>query len=208
MEKPGRTSIRDRTFIPNDQRPTMLWYHDHGPGITRLNVYAGLAGLYFIRGAEEDALNLPSGTYEIPLLIQDRSFNPDGNLAYPIAKATHDFWVPEFFGDTVLVNGKVWPYADVEPRKYRLRIVNGSNSCFYRMQLVTADQHGNTVGNPGPTMWQIGSDGGLLPAPVAMNQVLIAPAERFDLVVDFPATGERIWSSPMTPRLHFRTGTT
>jgi spore coat protein A, manganese oxidase len=170
---------------PNDQRSTMQWYHDHGLGITRLNVYAGLAGLYFIRSAEEDALNLPSGKYEIPLLIQDRSFNPDGSLSYPTAKATHDFWVPEFFGDTVLVNGKVWPYVDVGPRKYRLRIVNGSNARFYRMQLVTADQRGNTVGNPGPTIWQIGTDGGLLPSPVAMNQLLIGPAERFDLVVDF-----------------------
>lgn len=170
---------------PNDQRATMLWYHDHAIGITRLNVYAGLAGLYFIRSAEEDALNLPSGEFEIPLLIQDRIVNPDGSLFYPIAKATHDFWVPEFFGDTVLVNGKAWPYVDVEPRKYRLRLVNGSNSRFYRMRLVTVDRHGKTTGGGGPAMHQIGTDGGLLPAPVEMKELLIAPAERFDLTVDF-----------------------
>jgi spore coat protein A len=170
---------------PNDQSASMLWYHDHALGITRLNVYAGLAGLYMIRSVEEDALNLPSGRYEIPLLLQDRSFNPDGSLLYPTAHATHDFWVPEFFGDTILVNGKVWPYVDVEPRKYRLRLVNGSNARFYRMRLVTADHQGKTLGAPGPTIYQIGTDGGLLPAPVAMDELLIAPAERFDLVIDF-----------------------
>ena len=170
---------------PNDQAATMQWYHDHALGVTRLNVYAGLAGMYFIRSAEEGALNLPSAEYEIPLLIQDRSFFPDGSLQYATAKATHDFWVPEFFGDTILVNGKVWPYLDVEPRKYRFRIVNGSNARFYRMRLVTADARGNTIGNPGPAIHQIGTDGGLLPAPVLVDELLIAPAERFDLVIDF-----------------------
>jgi spore coat protein A len=172
-------------IYPNDQSATMQWYHDHALGITRLNVYAGLAGMYFIRSAEETALNLPSGEYEIPLLIQDRSFFPDGSLQYPIAKATHDFWVPEFFGDTVLVNGKAWPYLEVEPRKYRFRIVNGSNARFYRMRLVTADARGNTVGSPGPLIHQIGTDGGLLPGPVVVDELLIAPAERFDLIIDF-----------------------
>ena len=123
-------------------------------GITRLNVYAGLAGFYILRDAEEAALNLPSGDYEVPLVIQDRSFYDDGQLFYPrgpgdltdpggadpLAGLPPEFTgtasvVPHFFGDTNLVNGKVWPVMDVEPRKYRLRFLNGANSRFYDLQL-------------------------------------------------------------------------
>ncbi len=171
---------------PNDQRATCLWYHDHAIGITRLNVYAGLAGFYIIRDAQEKSLNLPSGPYEIPLLIQDRFFNGDGSLLYPVAVGgSHDFWIPEFFGDTVLVNGKVWPYLEVEPRKYRFRMLNGSNARFYHMKLVESTLAGALMGNPGPAFHQIGTDGGLLPAPVALTELLMAPAERFDIVIDF-----------------------
>lgn len=171
---------------PNDQHATTLWYHDHSLGITRLNVYAGLAGFYLIRDPHEASLNLPKGRYEIPLLIQDRLFNNDGTLLYPAAEGgTHPYWIPEFFGDTVLVNGMVWPYLDVEPRKYRFRILNGSNSRFYHLTIEESHRDGTSRGRSGPPIFQIGSDGGLLPRPVPLKDMLIGPAERFDVVVDF-----------------------
>ena len=115
----------------------MLWYHDHAMGITRLNAYAGLAALYFVRDVTDPgafanlrvpgtSLNLPTGAYEIPLVIQDKQFNPDGSLFYPTVglNAVHPIWVPEFFGDTPVVNGKAYPFLSVEPRRYRFRIVN------------------------------------------------------------------------------------
>src|ERR1700721_386766 len=131
------------SLYPNCQPSTTLWYHDHALGITRLNVYAGLAGLYLIRDAEEDALNLPGGAYEIPLLIQDRKFGVDGSLLYPPPKnGTHPMWVQEFFGDMICVNGKAAPFLEVEPRKYRFRLINGSHSRFYHLTLVPADEAG------------------------------------------------------------------
>jgi spore coat protein A, manganese oxidase len=187
----GRTgSVRaaDPCHYPNDQQATTLWYHDHALGITRLNVYAGLAGLYLIRDAEEDALNLPSGPYEIPLMIQDRSFKADGSLLYPPApEGTHPVWMQEFFGNAICVNGKATPFLEVEPRKYRFRMVNGSNSRFYHLTLVPADAAGKAAGKPidAPPFIQIGSDGGLLPAPLRMHYLIFSPGERFDIVVDF-----------------------
>jgi spore coat protein A len=165
---------------PNTQLATTLWYHDHALGITRLNIYAGLAGLYIVRDPAEDGLQLPSGPFDIPLLIQDRSFNRGGSLFYPDKGDTHPQWVPEFFGDVALVNGKVWPYLDVEARRYRLRLVNGSNARFYRLAL--------DVGMP---FYQIGSDGGLLSAPVTLKRILLAPAERADVIIDFSGLGGR-----------------
>jgi spore coat protein A len=191
---------------PNDQEATMLWYHDHAMGITRLNVYAGLAGLYVIRDDNEDRLQrdgrLPAATYDIPLVIQDRSFERDGSLHYvadvgehetrreqkesetaptekplardPLTGKLSPSIEPEVFGDTILVNGKVWPVLEVEPRKYRFRILNGSNARFYRLSL---DSRQPFV--------QIGSDGGFLNAPLALTRLLLAPAERADVVVDF-----------------------
>jgi spore coat protein A len=173
---------------PNDQQATTLWYHDHALGISRLNVYTGLAGFYIIRDDFEDSLNLPKGKYEIPLVIQDRLFNADGSLLYPTdTTGTQEVWVPEFFGDTVLVNGKVWPHLEVEPRKYRFRMLNGSNARFYHMKLMESTTAGALNGNPGPVFTQIGTDGGLLPAPVRMTDLLMAPAERFDIILDFSA---------------------
>lgn len=128
---------------PNRQHAATLWYHDHALGITRLNVYVGLGGFYIIRHPQEQQFNLPQGRYEIPLMIQDRSFHSDGSLFYPVqpeeasTKLPYPSVVPEFFGDAILVNGKVWPNLEVEPRKYRFRIVNGSNARFYRMRLDT-----------------------------------------------------------------------
>src|SRR5262245_4936961 len=169
---------------PNDQPATTLWYHDHALGITRLNLYTGLEGFYLIRDDVEDGLNLPSGRFEIPLMIQDRSFNANGSLFYPVqVPGDPDIppvWVPEFFGDTVLVNGKVWPFLEVEARKYRFRILNGSNARFYHLTLNDAGG-----GSAAPPIYLIGTDGGLVPAPVSLTDITIGPAERFDVVIDF-----------------------
>ncbi|NLP51061.1 multicopper oxidase [Bacillus sp. RO1] len=156
-----------------------LWYHDHALGITRLNIYAGLAGFFLVRSKREQSLNLPAGEYDIPLLIQDRTFNQDGSLYYPKqpeepVPGLVTSIVPEFFGETILVNGKVWPYLEVEPRKYRFRMLNGSNSRFYRLKL-DRDQ----------LMFQIGTDRGLLPQPIGIKEIILAPAERADIIIDF-----------------------
>jgi FtsP/CotA-like multicopper oxidase with cupredoxin domain len=197
---------------PNDQRATTLWYHDHVLGMTRLNVYAGPAGFYLIRGGEGDlssglpgpapALGDAPGTryYEIPIAIQDRSFDANGALFYPDSRAffeglqkgqlqipfipefgcdgTSDvspIWNPEFFGNTIVVNGRTWPYLDVEQRRYRFRLLNGCNSRFLILQF----------DRPGLAFWQIGAEGGFLDVPVRREKLLIAPAERADVIVDF-----------------------
>lgn len=165
---------------PNLQEATTLWYHDHALGTTRLNVYAGLAGFYILRDDNEDSLNLPKGKFEIPLVIQDRSFNTDGSLFYPRQPdppqpgLPDPSVVPEFFGNTILVNGKVWPFLEVEPRKYRFRLLNGSDARFYRLRL-----------SSGQPFFQIGVDGGLLEKPVQVDEILLAPAERADVILDF-----------------------
>ena len=174
--------------FPNAQPACTLWYHDHAIGITRLNVYAGLAGFYFIRDEQEAALNLPSGAYEIPLMLQDRLFLADGSLLYPAAiNGTHPVWIQEFFGNNVCVNGKVKPYLEVEPRKYRFRMVNASNARFYHLTLRPCDATGTPNGDSGsaPPFQQIGADQGLLPVPLERHFLLAAPAERFDFILDF-----------------------
>ena len=161
----------------NTQPPATIWYHDHAFGYTRLNVYMGLAGFYIVRDPQNEPQNLPSGAYEIPIVIQDRMFNTDGSLSYPdvgINPTIHPFWVPEFFGNTILVNGKVWPYLNIEPRKYRFRILNGSQARFYNLSL-----------SNGSSFMQIGTDGGYLNSPVVLNQLLLAPGERADVIIDF-----------------------
>lgn len=181
--KTGAQYDSSSCHYPNDQQAALLWYHDHAIGITRLNIYAGLAGFYVIRDAQEDALDLPSGPFEIPLMIQDRKFNPDGSLLYPTARnGTHPVWIQEFLGETICVNGKASPFLEVEPRRYRLRMVNGSNSRFYHLKLVAADEEGDAEV---PAFHQIGTDGGLLPAPLTLRYLLLAPGERFDLILDF-----------------------
>jgi spore coat protein A len=162
---------------PNEQLASTLWYHDHALGITRLNVYMGLAGLYLLRDAVENALDLPSGEYEIPIAIQDRSFNQDGSWKYPAV------WQDTFFGETMLVNGKVWPFHDVERGKYRLRLLNGCNSRVLTLQFCPGS---NTSPCPSPATFQVlGQEGGLLPAPVPLTEVTMGPGERTDVVVDF-----------------------
>ena len=162
---------------PNDQPAATLWYHDHAIGITRLNIYAGLCGLYFIRDDQEDTLNLPRGRFEIPLILQDRTFHADGSLQYPTAEnGTHPVWVQEFFGETICVNGKVTPFLEVEPRRYRFRLLNASNSRVYHLRLSSTDA---------PPFQQIGTDSGLLPRPLTLRRLLVSPGERLDFIVDF-----------------------
>jgi spore coat protein A len=170
------------TYVyPNNQQAGYLWYHDHSLGVTRLNVYMGLAGLYFLRDSVEDALNLPVGEFEVPLVIQDRKFNPDGSFKYPAT------WEDHVFGDKVMVNGKVWPYLDVKKGKYRFRIVNGSGSRVYTLSLSPPSGVLNfTV---------IGTELGLLEAPVnGVGQLTIGPGERYDVVVNFAGlnTGDHV----------------
>ena len=220
---------------PNDQRAATLWYHDHSLGMTRANVYAGPAGFFLLRGGPDDVvLDARSGEpailpgpapaqgdepgltyYEIPIAIQDRSFNADGSLAYPDNRAffeglrpgeeegdptlpvlaipfqpdeacdgqTSDvapIWNPEFFGNTIVVNGRTWPYLDVQRRRYRLRLLNGCDSRF----LVLA------FDSPAVKVWLIGTEGGFLPRPLNMRRanggrILLGPAERADVIVDF-----------------------
>jgi len=169
----------------NDQEAAHLWYHDHALGITRLNVMAGLAGVYLLRDDIDDGQGgkfshrgkLPSGDYEIPLVIQDRAFAKDGRINYPAQ------WTPEFFGDVVIVNGKVWPNKKVGPGKYRMRILNGSNSRFYNLQLTGG----------GAKMIQLGTDGGFLQAPVPIPKLLIGPGERADVIFDFTGTSGEVF---------------
>jgi len=166
----------------NDQDAATIWYHDHALGITRLNVYAGLAGFYLLTDNNEQQLQtehkLPAAQYDMGMAIQDRMFTADGQLYYPSqpeeAGQPSPSILPEFFGNFILVNGKAWPVLEVEPRQYRFRILNGSDSRFYNLFL-----SGNN------TFWQIGSDQGLLASPVQMNQMLLGPGQRKEVIIDF-----------------------
>jgi len=186
-----------RYHYPNDQPAALLWYHDHAMGINRLNMYAGLFGLYVIRDAREQALGLPSGKYEIPLVLFDRDARADGQLSYPVSADPERPWVPEVFGELHLVNGKIAPFLEVEPRRYRLRILNAANGRFYRLSVPD-----------GVEVLQIGTDQGLLSEPIAVKHVLLAPAERADLVIDFAShRGARIeLASDAFALMQFRVG--
>jgi spore coat protein A, manganese oxidase len=174
----GMAFITNTYSFPNVQQPTALWYHDHTMGMTRLNNYAGLTGFYLLRDKNDPiAPFLPSRENEIPLNIQDRSFNTDGSLFYDHIGANpsiHPYVVPEFFGNTIMVNGKVWPNLNVKPQQYRFRVLNGSNARLYHLQLSNKQK-----------FIQIGTDGGYLPQPVELSSLLIAPAERADILIDF-----------------------
>ena len=199
---------------PNHNRASTIWYHDHALGMTRLNVYAGPAGFYLVRGGPDDVVmdslggtavlpgpaptvgSNPFGTfYEIPIAIQDRSFNADGSLFYPDTRTFFDeftgpfipdsnvspIWNPEFFGNMMVVNGRTWPFLDVEQRRYRFRFLNGCQSRFLILDFSNI---------PNVEVWQIGNEGGFLAAPVNItadhgNQLLMGLAERADLIVDF-----------------------
>jgi len=204
---------------PNNQRESTIWYHDHSLGMTRLNVYAGPAGFFLVRGGPEGekavldsrtntTAVLPSPApkegdmfppnktyYEIPIAIQDRSFNTNGSLFYPDTRAFFDeftgpfipdsnvspIWNPEFFGNMIMVNGNTWPFQTVEKRRYRLRFLNGCQSRFLILDFTHI---------PGVEVWQIGNEGGFLAAPVNLtadhgNRLLMGLAERADMIVDF-----------------------
>jgi len=169
------TGQTQTVVYPNQQSSTLLWYHDHADQITRTNVYAGLVGLYIIRdaqdtGAEPNGLGVPGGAYEVPLVFSDKLFDTAGQLFYSDTST----WIPEFYGDTPVVNGAARPFMNVEPRMYRLRILNASNARFWNFKLPA-----------GVTAWQIGSDGGLFDAPVRIPGLLLLPAERADVLIDF-----------------------
>jgi spore coat protein A len=178
---------------PGEPRATQLWYHDHADMITRLNVAAGLAGLYLVRDAVEDKLGLPKLKYdrngvptgmqhELPLLIQDRNLELDQNNQFNgrmLHKLAGDG--AEFYGPYTLVNGKIWPYVEVEPRQVRLRLLNGSNGRFYRLRL--KDDQGNYKTDD---FQQIGTDSGFLdhPVPIPPAGLTLSPAERADVILD------------------------
>lgn len=170
----GPLFVSDVFRFPNPQPATTLFYHDHAMGITRLTVYAGLAGFYIIHDDVEDQLPFPRDPFDIPLVIQDRSFNSDASLYYPA------LWevALNFTGNTILVNGKVWPFLDVEPRRYRFRFLNGSNSLFYQLKM-----------EPPLPFQVIGNDQGLLEQPVTVDNFIMGPAERVEVILDF--TGQQ-----------------
>ncbi len=177
---PGQSNV---FHYPMDQRAALLWYHDHVMGVTRFDVYAGLAGLWIVRDQRERELGLPEGPpYEVPLLIQDRNFDLDeqGRLTGRLVHKT-DPDVMEAFAPFTIVNGKVWPALDVQPAVHRLRVINGSNARAYRLVLVRNGQPDLD------RITQIGTDHGLLraPTPVPSDGLLLASAERADLLVDF-----------------------
>ena len=168
-------------YYPNQQEAASLFYHDHAMGITRLNAAAGLMGLYILRSEFEDELNLPKAKYEIPLVIFDRSFHPDGQIYYPVSGRPQAPWVSEYYGSGILVNGKIFPYQEVEPRRYRLRLLNASNGSFYKLSFSPEAK----VTSEALAFYQIGSEQGFLSAPAETNLLILGPGERADLVFDF-----------------------
>ena len=185
----GADWTKETLEYANDQLPATIWYHDHAFGYTRHNVYAGLAGFYLVTDPGNEPA-LPAAPYDLGLALQDRMFTPDGALWYPTEGVSeeHPVWVPEFFGEVMLVNGKAWPHLEVEPRVYRLRFLNGAQARFFSLSLNTRQG-----GSPGPAFHQIGTDGGYLAAPVVLNdpadarapRLVLGPGERADVLVDF-----------------------
>ncbi len=189
----GGGYVNNKYKYPNTQEPATLWFHDHTMGGTRLNVFAGLAAFYLLRGNGDDGVagpgKLPAGLQEVEIAIQDRQFDTTGQLLFPDGDPAdlptppnpdiHPFWEPEFFGDVIVVNGKSWPKFTVDPRRYRLRLLEGSNARFYNLTL-TRDDTSAIV-----PFYVIGNDGGLLDNPVPVDHLLYAPGERYDIIVDF-----------------------
>lgn len=177
---------RDYTY-PMQQRAATLWYHDHRMDFTGPQVWRGLAGFHLVGDDEESELGLPAGARDIPLMICDRSFDGDAQMRYPAIDPSlmgepgiEEEYMEGLLGDVVLVNGAPWPLLEVEAARYRFRLLNASNARRYDLVL----EPGPDEGAP---FVQIGSDGGLLAAPVEQDSITIAPAERFDVVVDFSA---------------------
>jgi spore coat protein A len=180
----GPDFVTDTFTYPNDQPAALYWYHDHALAVTRLQPYLGLAAGYLMfdevdNGKTIAGQRVPTGPYHLPVVIQDKTFNDDGTLWYPTRGLTdvHPVWVPEFFGDTPVINGKAYPYLDAQPRRYRLRLLNGSQARFYEVKF---EVDGVRLG-----FHVIGSEGGLLPDPAPVTSIVIGPGERFDAIVDF-----------------------
>jgi spore coat protein A len=161
-------------YYPNEQDASTLWYHDHAMGITRLNIFAGLFGAFIIRDPAEQALNLPDGPFDIPIVLYDRTLDHDGQLLYPASATPGAPFVSEFYGNAVVCNGKIFPYLEVEPRRYRLRLLNAANGRSFHLTL--------TGNRP---FHQIGSDLGLLQSPVELRSLVLVPAERGEVIIDF-----------------------
>lgn len=185
MAQAPRPAAGARTYTyPMDQRAATLWYHDHRMGFTGPNVWRGLAGFHLVHDDEELALSLPSGERDLPLMIADRSFAADGTFRYPALDAAQgtpgvtDPYMDGALGDVILVNGAPWPVLETQRLRYRLRLLNASNARRYRLALDPQPPGGGGL-------VQIGGDGGLLERPLAHDELGIAPAERFDVVVDF-----------------------
>jgi spore coat protein A, manganese oxidase len=196
---------------PNTQPATTLWFHDHTLGMTRINVFSGLAAFYLVRdqfdtGDRDNPMGLPAGNFEIELMIQDRFFDTNGQLRFPDGSNTdadlngpptnppaHPFWIPEFFGDAMTVNGNTWPVLNVEPRRYRFRFLDSCNARFLRMNLTDPANASSTTPPSAIPMWQIGTDGGFLDTPVKLNdpadpnalKLFLGPSERADVIIDF-----------------------
>ncbi|CAI5495647.1 unnamed protein product, partial [Closterium sp. Naga37s-1] len=197
----GETSptFKSRLYTySNKQNPAAIWYHDHTLGWTRLNTVAGIGGLYVIKdpkGYEKDLGWLPSGAREVALAIADRMFFANGSINYPNVgnvPRVHPNWNPEYLGNTIVVNGKlsVWPYMRVRPAMYRMRLLNAANARVFNLKWVCAARadYPNFVPpiqGPAMSVIQIGTDGGYLVRPVRRTEVLLAPGERVDLLVDF-----------------------
>jgi spore coat protein A len=227
LAQKGQGFVTNTYNYVNQQEATTLWFHDHSLGSVRLNVFSGLSAFYLIRdrrdtGRADNPITLPGGPFEQELFVADRSFDTNGQLLFPDGSGAnnpqgfngfngppgnpnlHPFMIPEYFGDVMTVNGKSWPFFEVQPRRYRFRLVDGSNARFVRMQLfqeaktngkfngiATLFTDPSGIGNPGPPLWQIGSDGGFLDAPTNVDagsnapHLFMAPAERADVIVDF-----------------------
>jgi FtsP/CotA-like multicopper oxidase with cupredoxin domain len=202
----------------NSQQAGLLFYHDHALGMTRLNVYSGMAGLYVIRddrdtGTDENPLNLPAFPYEIGLAIMDKMFKSNGEQFYPAFPgdpyyadfingegATFPYGKPsllaEFFGDFITVNGKIWPKMEVEPRLYRLRVLNACDSRFIVMHLVAVPL-GETdpkSGRPLPFTVIGGDESVAIGSAIEIEHFMIVePSSRYDILVDFSSVdGERV----------------
>lgn len=192
---------------PNTQEPSTLWFHDHTLGGTRLNVFASLAAFYVIRGNGDDGVpgkgKLPAGRQEVELVIQDRQFDTNGQLLFPDGypagidgplqdASIHPYWMPEFFGDVIVVNGRSWPRMNVDARRYRFRLLNGANTRFFNLQfcvetfdLVRPPQSACADNEINVPFHVIATDGGLLDGPARVDRLLFSPGERYDIVVDF-----------------------
>lgn len=183
----GGTSTRGaRDYVyPHDQNAATLWYHDHRMDFTGPQVWRGLAGFHLVTDDVEAALPLPDGDRDVPLMIMDRAFDADGSLRYPSLDpallsqpGVGSAYASGVLGDVILVNGRPWPVMEVDAVRYRFRILNASNARRYRLELDPPPAEG-------PAFTQIGSDAGLLAAPIDRSAIQLAAAERFDVIVDF-----------------------